>query len=310
MPRVVGAPWRLAWFGVALAACAAPPQPWASEAAGVRAAAQAQGAELVLFFAIEGREQSDRMEQQALRDAQVLQALRDGGFRSLRLDGIAERDLFRRSIGGAEGMGIAVLDAEGQVYAARPGPQDAPELAAFLRRCAASRAALAALRSRLAARSQDGAAALELASLLLELGCRHDSEALLLMAAKQGEARAHHLLARLYALDGRLDQARTWLQLAPPSEAAEVTRGYVLFKERRHREAVEALAVPALDPSLGDDWLRARLYLGKALHECGWDADAATVLRRLSEEAPDTVFGAAALHSLTHLLDPADAHSH
>lgn len=291
-------------------ACATAPVPFARDARAVLGEARANGREVVVFFALEGREQSDRMERQALPDPEVAAALAAGDFASLRLDGVAHKRLYDEWIGGGEGMGLVVLDAEGRPYAARPGPLDPPELAAFVRQCAESRARVRDLRRAVENAPKGPDEALALGTQLLELGCRTESEGLLVRAAQAGRLDARHRLARLYALDGYCQRARQWLDGVPPTRASEVTLGYVLFKERRHREAAQVLAVPANDPSLGDDRLRACLYLGKALHECGDDAAARVVLQRLSREARGTPFGAAADHTLSHLDSNDHGHTH
>lgn len=295
---------------VLLCGCSAPPPSWQGDPRAVLGSARAEGREVVVFFALPGRELSDRMEQAALPDARVAEALRAGGFSCLRLDGAAHARLYAQWVGGGEGMGTVVLDDAGRPYAARPGPLDPPELAAFVSRCAEERPRVRRLRAAVAAKPSGAAEALALGRALLELGCRIESEELLLRAAQGGELEARHRLARLYALDGHVQRARQWLDGVPETPGHAVTLGYVLFKERRPREAVGVLAEAARDPALGDDRLRAALYLGKALHECGEDAAARAVLQRLSREAAGTTFGAAADHSLAHFDSNDHGHTH
>jgi hypothetical protein len=271
-------------------------------------AAQAAGQELVVFFALAGRPASERM-QAGLQDPEVLAALRAGRFATAIADGTARADLFAAWLAGREGMGIAVLDAEGRCYAARPGPQDPPELAAFLRACAAARAELAALRGRLAtaSRPSDQHA---LGALLLELGCRHESRALLEAAAKAGVADARHRLARLCALDGDVAAARRWLAGAPRTGAAQVTEGYVLFKERRHAAAIDVFEAALRQPLPASERQRAQLYLGKALHEDKQDGRAVALLEALRAEATGSTFEAAAAHALAHIRAGDHGHAH
>ncbi|MFY9344201.1 MAG: hypothetical protein WAT39_17045, partial [Planctomycetota bacterium] len=167
---------RLAVPLLLLAGCAASPR-WQGDVGEALQAARAAERDLVVYFALPGREASDRM-QQSLQDPAVLAALRDGGYHAVINDGQRSADLYLYAawIGGVEGMGIAVLDGFSRCYAARPGPQDPPELAAFLRRCAAARPQLVALRGALA---QPAVAPLDqhaLGCLLLELGCRIECE--------------------------------------------------------------------------------------------------------------------------------------
>lgn len=297
-------------LGLSLAGCAGTPGRWSDDSAGTLREARAVGRDAVIFFRLAGREQSDRMQRVVLLAPEVTVALDAGGFASLSMDGFAQQRLYSQWIGGGEGMGVCVLDSEGRVYAARPGPQDPPELAAFLRLCASRRQQVLQLRAALARAPVDGKANLALGCALLDLGCRVGTEDLLVRAAQAGEVDANHRLARLFALDGRCERARQWLRAALPSAAADVTLGYVLFKERKHVEAATLLAGPARDPALGDEALRARLYLGKALHECGRDAEARVVLQSLAQDASDSIFGASALHSLTHLDDKDHGHTH
>ncbi|MBK8097300.1 MAG: hypothetical protein IPK26_09340 [Planctomycetes bacterium] len=160
-------------------------------------------------------------------------------------------------------MGIAVLDPASDVWAARPGPQDADELAAYLRLCA-SRRPLRAAAAKVADAPDDARAKYEFACLRLERGCRVGTEDLFVSAAMAGIHDARHKLARLHALDGNVLSARRWLQDAPKTPEAQVTEGYLLFKERRHAEAVVVLG-KALDQQLGPERQRALLYYGKAL---------------------------------------------
>ena len=91
--------------------------------------------------------------------------------------------------------------------------------------------------------------------------------------------------------------------------AAWVTEGYLLYKERRHAEAVAVLA-RALAGELGDERPRARLFYGKALHEAGRDAEAEAELVALARDAVGTTFAGAALHTLAHLRNPDHGHTH
>ncbi len=293
--------------GLLLASCATRPVWWVHVGGELP---DPQGGELAVYFALPGRELSDRMEQDSLGDPAVLDALRAGGFRSLRLDGFAHAHRYARWVGSGEGMGLVVLDAEGRVRAARPGPQDPPELAAWLTFVAARRGEVADARAALAAAPDDGGRALALGRLLLELGCRKETEVLLRQAATAGVADAVHRLARLYALEGRLERAREWLAKAPPSPAADVTAGYLLYKERRHAEAAQRLAAAIAAGGLGDELPRARLFLGKALHESGRDAEATAVLLTLVRDAAGTTFAGAAQHTLHHITDPDHGHTH
>lgn len=293
-------------LAAALAACASPPR-WQDDVVAALRDARAGGADLVAFFALPGREASDRMQRQ-LQDPVVLQALADGGFRAAIVDGDERKGLYAAWIGGGEGMGLAVLDAEGRGYAARPGPQDAPEIAAMLRLCATLRATLPELRRKAALGAPEDAHALGCA--LLQLGNRIESEALLTDAAVGGVVDARHRLARLHALDGDVTTARRWLTDAPRTGPALVTEGYVLFKERKHLEAAAAFERALARKDVGDDRQRALLYLGKSLHEARLDARAVPLLEALAREGTGSTFEAGALHTLSHIRNPQDGHSH
>jgi hypothetical protein len=291
-----------------LAACT-PLVPWQQDVIAALAAARRSGREVVVFFALPGRDASDRM-QATLDDEVVRRALTAGAFDAVVVDGTERAALYQAMVGGGEGMGIAVLDATGAAYAARPGPQDPDELAAFVTACASQRARRDELRRRFTADPRAPLVQHELGCLHLELGGRVAAEPLLLDAAMAGVADARHRLARLYALDGNLAAARRWLAAAPRTPAARVTEGYVLFKERQHAAAVRVLDEVALDPGIGDDRQRALLYLGKALHEDKQDARATAVLQALAREGSGSVFEAAARHTLTHLASPGHGHAH
>ncbi|HEX6811436.1 MAG TPA: hypothetical protein VF384_07425 [Planctomycetota bacterium] len=292
-----------------LAACASGPG-FEVDVQQALAEARSGGEDLVVYFALPGREASDRM-QRSLCDPAIAAALHDGGFRAAVAEGSLGAGLYSKWVlGGSEGMGIAVLDGAGQVYAARPGPQDPPELAAFLRQCAASRAELAALRATAASPHAGPVERYRLGYLLLQLGCRTACEPLLLDAANAGVADARHNLARLYALDGNVTEARRWLAEAPKTPAAKVTEGYVLFKERKHAEAVGVFEAALRTGGLALDRQRALLYLGKALHENKQDDRAVPLLQALAAEGTGSTFEAAALHTLGHIEKPDHGHSH
>ncbi|MCK5943790.1 MAG: hypothetical protein KAI24_17530, partial [Planctomycetes bacterium] len=191
--------WPFLLLALGLSGCATPPA-WQGDLTAALSSSRRVGRELVVFFALPGREQSDRM-QARLDDPVVMRALQRGDFAAVVCDGVERKRLYGAWIGGGEGMGVAVLDGEGAVYCARPGPQDPAQLAALLERCAASREELARLRAALAADPGDPVRQHELGCLYLQLGCRVHSEPLLLDAAIAGVADARHRLARLYALD-------------------------------------------------------------------------------------------------------------
>lgn len=291
------------------AACAVP-VPWRADLPAALADARRDGRDVVAFFAMPGRDQSDAMDRGALRSEPVLAALARNGFQSVWLDSKTHGRLYAQWIGGTEGLGVCVVDADGRPYAVRPGPQDAPELAAFIDQAAAARGEVLRARAALAATPEDAQAQHRLGVLLLELGCRLGAEELLVTAAQRGVLDANHRLARLYALDGLVQRSRQWLRVAPASPERTVTEGYVLFKERRHEDAVLRFEAALRDGVTGNDRLRARLYLGKALHESGRDDAARRVLEDLARDAPGTTFGGAALHSLGHLQDKSHDHSH
>ncbi len=305
MRRALVASTFVAW----LAAACATSSGWQRDLPDTLSSARKRQQEVVVFFALPGRDASERM-QRRLSEPVVLDALAGGGFAAVISDGIARKNLYSTWVGGGEGMGIAVLDGNGQVYAARPGPQDPDELAAFLRLCASSRDALAAAREAAASAAASPQHKHELGCLLLQLGCRTQCEGPLLDAATAGVADARHRLARLYALDGNVTAARRWLASAPKTPPAQVTEGYLLFKERRHAEAAAVLDTALQSGGLGDDRQRALLYLGKALHEDKQDARAVPVLEALAAEGTGSTFEAAARHTLGHIRDPQHGHSH
>ncbi|MFK7741636.1 MAG: hypothetical protein AB8H80_15065 [Planctomycetota bacterium] len=306
--------------GALLSGCKALPR-WQDDLRPALVSARRAQRDLVIYFALPGRDASDAM-QATLDDPVVVDALRAGVFDAVVVDGIERKRLYSEWIGGGEGMGIAVLDAAGEVYAARPGPQDPPQIAAMLRKCAATRDELLARRQEHQESPHDPVRSHALGSLYLDLGCRVRCEALLVDAAMLGVADARHRLARLYALDGNLGQARRWLETAPKTPVALATEGYVLFKERRHQEAVEAFRA-ALDkgaadsgglaagkPAAGElaadklaacERQRALLYLGKSLHESRDDDEAVPLLEKLAAEGTGSTFEAAARHTLNHI---------
>lgn len=307
MSRAVAAPFA-AMLAALVAGCAAAPR-WQRELQPALSTARAAGQDLVVFFGLPGRDASDTM-QARLDDPVVLAALAAGDFAAVAVDGTERARLYGEWIGGGEGMGIAVLDAAGECYAARPGPQDPEELAALLTQCAARRAELAALRGAAVRAGATPADVHRLGCLYLLLGCRKQCEPLLLDAAMAGVADARHRLARLYALDGNVTAARRWLDASQQTPAAQVTEGYVLFKERRHAEAVRAFEAALATQALGEDRQRALLYLGKSLHELSRDDRAVALLEALSAEATGSTFEAAARHTLGHIANPDHGHTH
>ncbi len=290
-----------------LAACAAAPA-WQTDLPQALAAARAEGRDLVVYFALPGRAASDRM-QASLTAPGVRDALAQNGFAAALADAAARTRLYAQWIGYGEGFGVAVVDGEGRVYAARPGPQDPLELAAFLRHCAAVRGDLVPLRRRLAQPTVAPTDRHALGCLLLDLGATREAESLLLDAAMAGVADARHRLARLYALVGDLAAARRWLAGAPSTPAARATEGYLLFKERRPAEAVTVLEAALATGGLGRERQRTQLWLGKALHEARADERAVSLLAALAAEGTGSVVEAAAQHVLAHIRDPSAAHA-
>lgn len=88
------------------------------------------------------------------------------------------------------------------------------------------------------------------------------------------------------------------------------TEGYVLFKERRHAEAVAVFEEALATGRLGPERQRATLYLGKSLHEGRQDERAVPILERLSAEGTGSTFEAAARHTLGHIYNPDHGHTH
>jgi hypothetical protein len=289
------------------ASCTAPPE-WQRDMQSALSESRSGARDLVVYFALPGRSASDSMESR-LPHPVVLDALAAGGFVALIADGVACKRMYAEWIGGSEGMGMCVLDGQGYCYAARPGPQDPGQVAAFLDYCASKRAELAVLRSKLQQPAVSPLDQYALGCLLLDLGCRVHSEPLLTSAAMDGVAQARLRLAHLFALDGNLTAARRWLKTAPVSPAAKYTEGYVLFKERSYEAAVKAFEEALATKKLGADRQNALLYLGKSLHQDKRDDQAIPILEALVAEATGSTFEAAATHTLGHIYNPDHGHA-
>jgi hypothetical protein len=295
---------RFALIGVVwLGACAGAPE-WQEDLTQAIRQSRAQRQDLAVFFAMDDNAASDHT-WNSLVDPAVRAELAAGDFAAVVCDAFERAHLYRGWIGYGEGFGLAVLDADGRAYAARPGPQDPNEAAAFLRRFAAARKDQMGLRDMLA---QPVAAPMDqhaLGCLLLELGCCNDyAEDLLLKAATAGVMDARHRLARHYATVGDVAAARRWMNDAPRTPPALVTEGYVLFKERNFADAASTLEQALTKDQTDDERQRAMLYLGKALHEAKEDGRALTVLKALAGEGRGSVFEAAAVHMQEHVVDP------
>ena len=296
----------LATLLVLLAGCAAPE--WQRDMQSALSASRRGAKDLVVYFALPGHGASDFMESR-LAHPVVLDALAAGRFVAVIADGVERKRMYAEWIGGSEGMGMCVLDGQGYCYAARPGPQDPGQVAAFLNFCASKRVELAALRGRLQQTVVSPVDQHALGCLLLELGCRVHSEPLLTSAAIDGVAESRLRLAHLFALDGNLTAARRWLKTAPKSPAAKFTEGYVLFKERRYAAAVKALEAALATKKLGVDRQNALLYLGKSLHQDKRDEQAIPILEALAAEGTGSTFEAAATHTLGHIYNPDHGHA-
>lgn len=300
--------WSVLVVAALATSCVAPPE-WRDDVPSVLQETRRNGQELCVFFALPGRVQSDRM-QARIGEPCVMDALAEGSFAAVVADGVERKRLYGEWIGGGEGMGIAVLDGLGYCYAARPGPQDPEQLAAFLRKCSASRGRLQQLRGNLRGAEVSPIDQHELGCLLLDLGCRVHCEPLLIDAALAGVADAKHRLARLYALDGNLNAARRWLKASPRTPEALATEGYVRFKERRHKDAVKVFREALAGKLQGPERQRALLYLGKSLHEGKQDDEAVPILEALSAEGTGSTFEAGARHTLGHIYNPDHGHAH
>ena len=290
-----------------LTGCAAAPE-WQRDMQATLSSSRSSGQDLVVFFSLPGHDASAFMESR-LHDPVVLNALAAGDFVAVIADGIERKRLYGEWIGGSEGMGMCVLDGQGYCYAARPGPQDPEQVAAFLNLCVSKRAELAVLRGKLQEEEVGPRDECALGCLLLELGCRVHSEPLLINAAVSGVAEARSRLAHLYALDGNLTAARRWLKTAPKTPTAKLTEGYVLFKERRYDEAAKVLQAALATNKLGAERQHALLYLGKSLHSGKRDEQAIPILEALAAEGTGSTFEAAATHTLGHIYNPDHGHT-
>ena len=290
-----------------LTSCVAPPE-WQRDMQSALSESRSGARDLVVYFALPGRSASDSMESR-LPHPVVLDALAAGGFVAMIVDGVACKRMYAEWIGGSEGMGMCVLDGQGYCYAARPGPQDPGQVAAFLDFCASKRAELAVLRSKLQQPAVSPLDQYALGCLLLDLGCRVHSEPLLTSAAMDGVAEARLRLAHLFALDGNLTAARRWLKTAPVSPAAKFTEGYGVFKERSYAAAVRAFEDALATKNLGADRQNALLYLGKSLHQDKRDEQAIPILEALVAEGTGSTFEAAATHTLGHIYNPDHGHA-
>jgi len=233
---------------------------------------------------------------QGLADGRVLAALRDGGFAALVCDAEARERLCRQWTGDREG--VAVLDADGAVYAARRGALTPAGLAAFLRACVRAREPLAAARAAAAGPAAGPDERLALGAIYLELGCRAAAEPLLLDAAMAGAAGARHLLARLFVAAADVQAARRWLQHAPRTPDALVTEGLVLRQERRFEAAAAVLERALATDQLGRDRQLALLCLGLVQRELGQHERAAVLLAALVREGTGSTFEAEAQQAL------------
>ncbi|MFT7534370.1 MAG: tetratricopeptide (TPR) repeat protein [Hyphomicrobiaceae bacterium] len=291
---------------VLLAGCAVTPE-WQRDMQSALSTSRRGAKDLVVYFALPGHDSSDFMESR-LPAPVVLQALMAGDFVAVIADGIERKRMYAEWIGGNEGMGMCVLDGQGYCYAARPGPQDPEQVAAFLTLCVSKRAELAELRGKLQQEEVGPTDLHALGCLLLELGCRVHAEPLLTSAAVDGVAESRLRLAQLFALDGNLTAAKRWLKTAPKTPAAKFVGGYVLFKERRYAAAVKALQAAVDTKKLGADRQNALLYLGKSLHQDKRDEQAIPILEALAAEATGSIFEAAASHTLGHIYNPDHGH--
>jgi hypothetical protein len=290
---------------VLLSGCAAPE--WQRDMQSALSTSRRSAQDLVVYFALPGHDASDFMESR-LAHPMVLDAIAAGDFVAVIADGIERKRMYAEWIGGNEGMGMCVLDGQGYCYAARPGPQDPEQVAAFLNLCVSKRAELAVLRGMLRQPVVGPMDQHELGCLLLELGCRVHAEPLLTSAAVVGVAESRLRLAHLFALDGNLTAARRWLKAAPKTPAAKFIEGYVLFKERRYADAVKALEAAVATKKLGADRQNTLLYLGKSLHQDKRDEQAIPILEALAAEATGSTFEAAATHTLGHIYNPDHGH--
>lgn len=289
-----------------LASCAAPPS-WQRDVSLAVSQAQARGQDLVVYFALPGQDRSDAMEAQ-LADEVVLAALAAGGYSAVVANAIDRKRLYEAWVGGADGMGMCVLDENSYCYAARPGPQDPGQVAAFLDLCAEKRAEVRRLRARLQGADAGIMDEFELGRLLLQLGCRVNAGELLRNAAVTGVAEARYHLAHLYALDGNVTAARQWLRAAPKTPGARWVEGYVLFKEHRYVEAVQVIQEAVATNKLGSERQNALLYLGKSLHQAKRDREAIPILEALVAEGTGSTYEAAATHTLGHIYNPDHGH--
>ncbi len=165
------------------------------------AAAAERGCWIVAHVRHPERPLGTRMDADSLTDRDFELAARDCVH--VRIDAAREPELAAFLVGDGAVLGTALLDERGAPIAALPGFANGAELAALFLRAQARRPALLAARTRLDGDPNDGAARLDLATELFELGALESSE-LELGHVGRDDPRALALSARLAMHRGQM----------------------------------------------------------------------------------------------------------
>ena len=285
---------------------------------------------VLVQFAAPDRPLAQRMAQETFADPDVRAALQSG-VTPLVVDSTQQPELFTRLLGAPGALATCVLDAQGQLVAARAGYLDADHLLALVRLAQARAGLLRTVRARVARDPRDLRARYEYAEALTELQTQRHAELAFqglvdlepdLDLARDTEAcqvlaRAHERLARLQVRAGLTAAARVHLErfraLDPMDRNQRLDRiliseAMVLSRERRSREALQVLAdCGQRFPDSSEADLRL-LTEAVAWHECDDRPAALARLDTFFASHGDSSYGDEATLTREHVLAPPHQH--
>ena len=295
---------------------------WKTDPAAAIAEARREGKLLVVHFFIEGRPACVSMEEETLRNAEVVRASRNR-FVNAKIDVDKRTDFYQGTVGGRGGLATCILDGTGDVVSVLHGFVSAEEYLRFLEKASRNYSSLQSAREKAAAEDPAALAALGDAYLSLESRKRAEEgfEKVIAAAKAPDAARvlARERLARMSVLRGKNLEARAHLaevrKLDPDGRLAHVdglvlTEALALAMERKHIECARRLDEALTKfPKSGEADLM-KYTLGFVLHQLPEDKRALAVLEGMVRDHPDSPWVKAAREQIDHIKNPQPDHTH
>jgi tetratricopeptide (TPR) repeat protein len=297
------------------------------DAAGVEA--RKTGRLVLLHFILRDRPVCREMDVETFAKAEVIQAIRER-FIAVRADIESESTLFAATVGGRGGLATCVLDADGDVIAARNGYAGPQDFLKFLEKADAGHGRIKAAREALSTEPESPGRLLALGEAYREGDSLRRAEDCYLRViesaklrgdagARGAAATAQERMARLRVMRGRNLESRKHLEEArrldpegrnAPKDRLLLSEGLVLAVERRNADAAKLLR-DALQRYPASEEADQMLYtLGFVLHQDSLDKPALEILESIAPRYPRSAWLAAAREQIEHIRNPQPDHVH